>query len=619
VLLQRRTGSQAEILDSRIALCLPSSGPSRQQSQVSGELATLRETQAVYFTQPDTESDLIRQTLRRRQQGLEEALLADDAARYSAEVVLTEGGASTYVSSIFAGSDPQAWFTRIGQWLLMRAYPGLPVAAQALPRPVVPEDAGRLFQSIYSHPGSSRGLLAELGPGLRLSTPEAPGEYNPAHCPVFGLVLGWLSSHPAPSPWAELHHYLAHEVGLTRPLATLYLLLYLHHVAPELEVRLHPRHRLALLSGRTLPGTQLTGELVPQVQWDPLLPEWIAAIGPATEPQWNDALPYLGALSPRLAPASDRAALARQETELRSAVDQVARSVSQGRELLWQLSPAAGGTAASSQVSDMLQRLGAIAGDGFQSVYRSVRETYPDSRQMEEDLSSLRQLEQLGSHASSLRQAREYLNAAAVPAAMAELSVLRQALQAALSQESLLWLSRSWILVEQQVSAFKAQYGAAYRSHHQDIHAALPAYLEDRDTAGRRLRGVTLLNALPELGDPTGQGLEDSLAHLWQGPPACTVSPDALPLDLAPLCSHCRLALDQRLPSQELARLGATIASLLASKHRRLSNALVERVLQGKADQRLEDLLKIVQASNLSALSNTLNTELVAFIRRVLE
>lgn len=617
LLQQRRSGAQAAIHDPRIALCLPSTGPSRQRSQVSGELATLRETQAVYFTQRDTEADLIRRTLERRQRGLEEDLLAEESARFSSGMLLTAGGESIYPTGFFTGTDPLEWFSPIGRWLLGRAYPDLPVAEQALPRPVAPEDPGHLHRSIFGHPGDSRGALAELGPGLHLSAPESPAEYNPSRCPAFSLIQGWLDSHPSPAAWAELHHYLAHEVGLTRPLATLYLLLYLHRSAPDWEVRLNPGHGVALLDGRPLPGTQLTRELVPLLQWDPLLSDWAATMGPATQPQWNDALPYLGALSPRLAPVAQGEAPAEQEGKLQNAVDEMTRQVAQARELLEVLSPSPE-EAAASPVAEMLQRLSGLSGGDFQSVHRAARNSYADFRSLEADREALRQLVQLERHAQALLTARHYLAGAAAPPSMAELSVQRRALQAALSAPSLLWLSRSWSLLEQQVLAFKSQYGAAYRSHHQDTHQALPAYLEERDTAARELRALALLNTLPELGEPTGQGLAETLAQLWAGPPACTQQADDLPLDAAPRCSACMLGLDQRLPVQELARLGAAIAALLGDKNRRLSNLLVERVLQGKAGQRLDDFLKILQASDLSTLSNTLSDELVAFLRQVL-
>ena len=68
----------------------------------------------------------------------------------------------------------------------------------------------------------------------------------------------------------------------------------------------------------------------------------------------------------------------------------------------------------------------------------------------------------------------------------------------------------------------------------------------------------------------------------------------------------------------DLARLASAINGVLEDKNRRLSNLLVERVLEGNNDQRLNDFIAIVQASDLSALSNTLNEDLLAFIRQLL-
>ena len=44
----------------------------------------------------------------------------------------------------------------------------------------------------------------------------------------------------------------------------------------------------------------------------------------------------------------------------------------------------------------------------------------------------------------------------------------------------------------------------------------------------------------------------------------------------------------------------------------------VTQIIEGQADERLDDFLSIVQASDLSALSNTLTPELVTFIRGML-
>ena len=46
---------------------------------------------------------------------------------------------------------------------------------------------------------------------------------------------------------------------------------------------------------------------------------------------------------------------------------------------------------------------------------------------------------------------------------------------------------------------------------------------------------------------------------------------------------------------------------------------MVEKALAGRVDERWQELLQIVQASELSSWANTLDNDLVAFIRQVLD
>ncbi|MCH8225631.1 MAG: hypothetical protein IIC97_07170, partial [Chloroflexi bacterium] len=177
---------------------------------------------------------------------------------------------------------------------------------------------------------------------------------------------------------------------------------------------------------------------------------------------------------------------------------------------------------------------------------------------------------------------------------------------------------RTWGALEQEVSRFKADFAGAYRIHHEDLQQALPAFQRDRELARRKLAAVELLNSLPELGEPAGAGLHDSLSQLEEAPPSCTVSKAKLDLETVPWCSSCRLSLETSLPSSALARLLPPIDGALDAKNGQLSNMLVERILHGQADGRLDDFLKIVQASDLSALATTLNQEMLDFIRRLL-
>jgi len=282
VLLLRRPGGPSarrpEVRDLRIGVCTPGAGISRQRGRITGELTTIRETQALYLTQRDAETELIRSTLRRRQEGLEQQLMSEESLRYSSGSVVSGPERVAYPGNPFVGMDPIGWFGSIAGWLLSQAYPSRPIQSAGLPRPFTPEDAAPLHAALFQQPGVAPEVLPEglpqilldLGPGLELlQSPESLQSDNP----VAELIAGYLETSPVPAPWKPLHHYLAHQVGLTGPLATLHLLLFLHRGKPELEVRLAADYQPALLGGETLFGSRITSDLVPLLAWDPGLAE----------------------------------------------------------------------------------------------------------------------------------------------------------------------------------------------------------------------------------------------------------------------------------------------------------------------------------------------------------
>ena len=371
---------------------------------------------------------------------------------------------------------------------------------------------------------------------------------------------------------------------------------------------------------------------------DQEIARWAVSIGPATEPEWNDTLPQLSTLSPGLAPVIVEQELQPQEQTLLRHLDALAAELAQAQELIALLERAqelrgqmghradtnlVTGIAIGEDGGDLtasLGRLARISGRDFRSIYQSVRAVYADYRLLEEDLSLLHQLSLLGRSAEDILKAQEYLEGALVPPNLyPALSVDRQALGEALAPASLVQArGRTWSVLEQEFLRFKSNFADAYRLHHEDLHQALPAFQRDLVLAHPKLGALELLNELAELGQPAGVGLSGSLSQLEGAPPNCTVSKAHLDLETLPWCSSCRLTLETSLPSAELGRLLPAIDGALGAKNGQLSNLLVERILHGQADGRLDDFLKIVQASDLSALATTLNQELLGFIRRLL-
>jgi hypothetical protein len=548
---------------------------------------------------------------------MEEQLLGDDSVRYSQGQIIANSSGKPDPAAVFAGLNPEHWFSRLAQGLLANPYPDLPVDESKLPRAVTGTDPAALFHEIFHPAGANSRILSQLGPGLGLTTGQSSEPPDFSSFPVAGLIRDRLVRLTLPAQWSLVHNYLSHELGLTKHLATLYLLLYIHHEQPDMEVRIKGGHELLLSDGSPMLGTRLTSDLIPDLQWNDEIGCWTNTIGPVTEPEWNDALPYLSLLSPTLTAIADGNGVTDQETVLLADMVELHTRLGRATDLMRSLGTATVDGSANECGSGM-ERLAGISGNDFASIYRSVKKVYRNHSSLKADIAALNRLTRLSDWKEDILSAREYLVHATVPIAMAELSVQLQALLEATSPGPLSQSTRGWEGVAPEITRFKSHYALAYRSHHQDVHRSLPAYLRDLEAARRKMDAHSLLNALPELGEPTGDGLFDNLGRVDPGPPLCRADPADLDLDAAPGCPSCRLSLEWSIPRQQLERVASEIEGVLEDKNRRLSNLLVERVLEGNNDQRLGDFMTIVQASDLSALSNTLNEDLLAFIRQLL-
>ena len=633
VLLLRRQGAptarRSEVQDARIAVCTPGAGISRQRGRLTGELTTIRETQALYLTQRDAETELIRTTLRRRQEGLEQQLMSEESLRYSSGSVVSGPERVAYPGNPFIGMDPLGWFGSIAGWLLSEAYPSRPIQSFGLPRPFTPEEAAPLFAALFQQPVAApegfREILSDLGPGLELL--QSPKSLPSRDNPITGLIADYLESSPVPAPWKPLHHYLAHQVGLTGPLATLHLLLFLHRERPDLEVRLAPDYQPALAGGETLFGSRITSDLVPLLAWDPQLAEGADTIGPITDPNWNDTLTYISLINPDLHPVASGEASFPQESQLRDGIDDLIRQAAEGMRFLDLLLDRAGrGELAGRElaIAQTLSRLSGLGGAGFVQSYQALRGIYPTPADLESDLGILRRLSRLSQNSPLLQHIWTYLDDAPTPEQLSvgwpELALEIQALGATTLPASLLRLAQSWEALSRQISRIKSRYAAAYLGHHRSIQQQLPDYRRSLEEGWLKLRALELLNTLPDLAPPLGEGLSGTLRGWATDLGQCSRQRPELEEELRdhPRCSGCGLALNQILSLDDLQRTIRAIDFDLDAQTRRLSNLLVERIMRGERDQRLEDLLKIIQASDLAALCNTLSPELVGFIGQIL-
>jgi len=450
---------------------------------------------------------------------------------------------------------------------------------------------------------------------LGLSSHETSGSYDPTDCPVFPLIRDKLGG--GQSDFGELQHHLAHEIGLTGWLASLYLALFVHNERPEHQIQLVDGAALSMADGEPLLGARLTPDLIPLIAWDGNLTSNAMSIGMASEPRFNDARHHLSVLAPEIASCSEEMA----GDALAAAIKSIGANTSAARLVLDFLGT---GLDTSSETGDLiaaLDRLSQISGDDCAGIYHSIRAAYNSLLDLKDDLETMRQLAALDNDSAEISGARSYIaNADVAAAEYPNLAVDRETLLTGLSPSRLTRSrGRGWSAIARDAAAFKVRYAQAYREHHRRYHDALPEFQASLTTAKKKSAALGLLNTIAELGKPDGSSLENDLTALALVPVPCSRSGSELDLYSEPTCHDCQIGLSQTVPTAELSRLAPQIDMALGGKTQELSRRLVEKALAGRADERWQEFLQIVQASELSSLANTLDNDLVTFIKMVLD
>lgn len=620
VLRYRRRVPTSEIQDSRTAVCIPSKGPSRAGGELAKELGTIRETQALYVTRRD-QGGFVRSYLEEQRERLESQLLSEEAARYAGGRIESPTVFDQDIDWFFAGSHPDLWFQRLAGALLSWVYPSLPVEPSLLPRPLASEDVPGIYDAIFVSGGMDRTPLGEFGPGLGLSRREEPLVLDPGDCALFQQVRTELEGSQGELGWDYIQQLLAHASGLTRPLATLYLLSFVYRGRPETELRLASDGQLMFRDGRQVRGTRLTAEFIPLLPWrEDLYTGKIVSIGlPGPEVSWNDALQYTSLLCQGLTEIEEGSTDASaQEQALLESLGELAKDCDRARRDFQTLA-ATVPSPNQGEPNSSLERISQVCeARDFQGVYELTRAAYGSPQTLLQDLQLLRQLLHLGESLKAIVSMKAYLDEAEIAAGYTELSFDRASLLEEMSTSFLLSGPQAWPVLRARMVQYQRRYGRAYTEHHDYYHqetSRLRASLED---AQRRLHALTLLNSIAELGEPLGTELVQRFLSIEQSIVVCITASKDIDLDVSPKCPECRLGLGEGPPSRELESFQRDLERALGEQNRRLSRMLVERILHQKVDQRLEDFLKILQASDLSALSDILNYELVVFVRELL-
>ena len=618
VLLQgRRSVSLDAVKDARIAVCSPASNLRRSLEEMGRETRSVREGLARYGPPYNRQRTAVDSVLERRERELRDQWTAFAARQYRQGRIFSQASAELIDPlMVFQEAEPESWCRSLASGLLAFAYPTLPILPDLLPRPVVSADGPVVLRAVLEENGTLGAIIEELGPGLGLSTQGSPKTLDPVGAPVFRVIEGLLEAGGGAVSWESILGSLSHAYGLTRPLAQMVLISFLFRGGPEVELLLHPSHGLRLVSGQNFVCDRVVREVAPMVDWPEELAGRVEGLGAPTPISWLGTFPYIFLLAPELKRLQEWDA-AEGEELLRRALTRLLDRLEGCQETVRELGAFLPSPNAEEVVAS-LSRLSELCGSGAAAeVYRRARRDFGSPERLTHRLKIPDNIEGLKALLDDLNLAAVYLDASGADSGLDQISLYRVGLLAQLTLPNLVGSGTAATSFLAQFDRYRTDYSRAYRMYHRDFHRGLPSLVQRLEDAQRQLSALAHLDSIPELGAPQAGGLAPQFAELSGTLRPCDQAPEQLPLDLEARCPTCLICLGEPLPESEVELLLRRLERALLVKSQTLSRERTGRILDGRAGRRLDDFRKMVHASDLSALANTLDGDMAQFIRRL--
>ncbi len=166
---------------------------------------------------------------------------------------------------------------------------------------------------------------------------------------------------------------------------------------------------------------------------------------------------------------------------------------------------------------------------------------------------------------------------------------------------------------------FRGVYARRYQDFHEAYWAAssrLHARLLD---ARREAQALTRLNSLVELGPPLGESTISAHEELIESTTICEPGADfANLLKTATVCPTCHLRLGAADHAEAVGAVLETLSQSVERQLSRLSSVAIRAILERSSDPRVERFLQVVQAAQISTLTDILDDALVGYLRRFL-
>jgi hypothetical protein len=296
----------------------------------------------------------------------------------------------------------------------------------------------------------------------------------------------------------------------------------------------------------------------------------------------------------------------------------------------------------------LVERLAPLAGANEDTIADAAHACHTDPGALAEDIYALRAFAASPRRAAAVAEMQRFLAEAYVPLSEPELALDRAIAVGQVSFSALIVdrereTSRRRPTKEDAVAEERASYGefgadphrmrtaelafnhfrGVYARRYQDFHEsywAASSLLHARLLEARReAQALVRLNSLVELGTPLGESAISTHEELIVATTICEPPADfANILKTATVCPTCQLRLGA---ADHAEAVGAVLNGLSQSVRQqlsRLSSVAVRAILERSSDPRVGRFLQVVQAAQITTITEILDDALVGYLRRFL-
>ncbi|MCI0783624.1 MAG: hypothetical protein J4N36_05290 [Chloroflexi bacterium] len=297
---------------------------------------------------------------------------------------------------------------------------------------------------------------------------------------------------------------------------------------------------------------------------------------------------------------------------------------------------------------DLVERLAPLAAANEDTIADAAHLCHTEPAALAEDIYALRAFAADPKRAAAVAEMQRYLADAHVPISEPELALDRAIAVGQVSFSVLISdrereASRRRPTKEDAVAEERASYGAfvadprrmrtaelafnhfrgVYARRYQEFHAAywaassrLHARLLE---ARRQAEALARLNSLVELGAPLGESAISAHEELIDTTTICEPGAEfANALKTATVCPSCHLRLGAADHAEAVSGVLKTLSQSVERQLSRLSSVAVRAILERSSDPRVGRFLQVVQAAQITTLTEILDDALVGYLRRFL-